>query len=344
MDPSAPAMGGHRAISIIDIAAAAGVSRSTVSRALNDQAGVNPSVRSHVKDVAARMGYMKDFRAQALKTQKTHTVGMLVRAVQLSFYGEFVAAVQRSLERKGFRLAVVTQGVRQSETEALHFLMGQRPEAVVVASGRISEELLEGPAARIPIVLAGPCSDASTFGSVGYGTDAAAELARVVAERGHREVVTLSSSTSRTLDARSARMGAELRAQGVRVVEVPFGSGDRPEPDALRAALSTCTAVMTPGDPVAVAAWEQMETFGLAVPHDVSLTGFDGVGQLATPVLGLTTVRLPVREAAEQAVTQVVARLQDDSLGAWHSVLEGTVVLGRTLDAPRRRTTSPTRP
>lgn len=323
----------ERSVSIIDIAREAGVSRSAVSRALNDQAGVNARIREHVKDVASRMGYVKDFRAQALKTRQTHTVGILVRAVQLSFYGEFVAAVQRSLEHQGYRLAVVTHGVRQSESEALEFLMGQRPEAAIVASGRISEELVEGAARRVPVVLVGPSSKSTSFGSIEYGTQGAADLAKLVAERGHREAVVLSAPAqgSRTLAARTKRMVSALDALGVRVVQVPFGPDDQPDAGLLRDALRTASVVMAPGDPIAMSAWEQISAWGMEVPGDVSLTGFDGVGQLATPVLGLTTVRLPVVDAAERAVAQVVARLRDRSVAPSHTVLEGEVVRGRTL-------------
>lgn len=91
--------------------------------------------------------------------------------------------------------------------------------------------------------------------------------------------------------------------------------------------------MVCPNDPVLMDVWETLHAWGLNIPEDVSLTGYDGVGQLASPVLGITTWRQPLSEMAAAAVGHLAA-LPDTPVT--HRHFRGEYIRGRTPDVSGR--------
>ncbi|WP_165497131.1 LacI family DNA-binding transcriptional regulator [Rhodococcus sp. ABRD24] len=320
-------------ITIADVAAAAGVSKSAASRALLAQPGVSDDAKQHIEAVAARLGYVKDIRAQALKAKNTNIVGVFVRSVRLSFYGEMIAHLQEHLEEAGFALAVGTASAGTTTADALAGLLGLRPEALVIASGRIPEPQIVPVARRLPTVLMGRSSAAPSIGSVCDDGRGAEVLAGLITHAGHRVVGVLhvAAEHSTTLYQRSTRMQRALAAAGVDTVTIPRAAdGDHPDPGALARCLDHVSVIMCPNDPTLLSTWEQLTALGIRVPEDIALTGYDGIGQLASPVLGLTTWRQPIEEITAATARQVLRRLTGES-APQHTELTGSLIRGRTL-------------
>lgn len=318
-------------VSLLDVAAAAGVSKSTASRALLGQSSVSASARDHVLATAARLGYFKDSRAHALKSGRSRTVAIFVRAVNLSFYGALIDVIQDALEEQGFQLAITTTG--SGATRPVDTVMGLRPEGVIVASGRVSLSEFESQS-YVPVVVVGPRSDSSALSSIsddGAGVDA---LAALVVECGHKNVgvLTVDAARSATLGARTLEMVAAIRSRGLEPVVVPVtGPEDRPNSELLRSATKSVTAILCPNDPIMIHVWEELYRWGIRVPDDISLTGYDGLGTLASPVLGLTTWTQPIVEMGRAAALEVVKRIADRDAPAIHLDFRGELVRGRTL-------------
>lgn len=320
-------------ITISDVAAAAGVSKSAASRALLAQPGVSEDARNHIEAVAARLGYVKDIRAQALKAKNTNIIGVFVRSVRLSFYGEMIAHLQEHVEAAGFVLAVGTASSGAAADDALAGLLGLRPEALVIASGRIPEAQFLPVARRLPTVLMGRPSTSLSIGSVCDDGRGAEVLAGLIAHAGHRAVgvMQVDAEHSATLHQRSMRMQRALTEAGIDTFVLPRDpDGDRPEPGALARCLGRVSVIMCPNDPALLSTWEQLAALGVRVPEDVALTGYDGIGQLASPVLGLTTWRQPIEQITAATARQVLLRLTGGSAPE-HTALTGTLIRGRTL-------------
>jgi len=326
-------VGHSRRPSIVDVAAAAGVSKSTVSRAMLDQSGISAATRERIAEAARELGYVKDTRAQALKTTSTQTVALLVRSARLSFYGELMALLQQEIEANGMRFAVTTQSAAQSAENALDQVMGLRPNALIVASGRVPDVEIERHARTIPVVLVGPQNAPHSVGTVSDDSTGAEILASLVVVQGHREVAVLAHSTARssTIARRSERMIQALTQQGATVRVVRLSDDDTPLDGDLAEAVRHVTAIMCPSDPTMVATWERLREWQIDVPGDISLTGYDGVGQLASPVLGLTTWRQPLERLARAASAQVIGRLYTAHAPARHESFTGRLIRGRTL-------------
>lgn len=319
-------------ITIADVAAAAGVSKSAASRALLAQPGVSDDAKQHIETVAAQLGYVKDTRAQALKAKNTKIIGVFVRSVRLSFYGEMIANLQEHLEAAGFTLAVGTASTGTTTATALAGLVGLRPEALIIASGRVPEREVLPMAERIPTVLMGRSSASPSIGSVCDDGRGAETLAGLIAHAGHRNVGVLhvAEQHSMTLHPRSSRMERALTEVGVNTIRIPRAAdGDHPEPAVLSRCLADVSAIMCPNDPTLLSTWEQLTALGIRVPEDIALTGYDGVGQLASPVLGLTTWRQPIEEITAVTARQVLNRLNGGA--PEHTELPGSLIRGRTL-------------
>lgn len=334
---------------ILDVAARAGVSKSVVSRVLTDAPGVAQATRDRVRAAASELGYVANAMAQGMVARRTHTLGAFVRDAATPFYGHLLTAMQERASRLGYRVVTATGSGSfpvAEERRALESLVGLRVEGLIVCSGALPVEDVLPFAARIPTVVAGRPEQTAALSSVycdelGGGRG----LAEHVFALGHRRVVvlTLEPRTSLTLSPRSRAMVARLRELGaeVREVRAEDHAGGRHEGVAAmvdEALVGGETALMAPSDRYALTVMEALRERGLRAPEDLSVTGYDGVGDLASPWLGLTSWRQPLDVIGAFAVDEVVATLEAGAAGGStrHRAIDGSLLVGRTAGRPVR--------
>jgi DNA-binding LacI/PurR family transcriptional regulator len=251
--------------------------------------------------------------------------------------------MQERASHHGYRVVTATGSGRfelAEERHALETLVQLQVEGLVVCSGLLPASDVATFAARIPTVVAGRPETHADVTSVFCDEDAGgAGLADHVADLGHHRVavIGLPPGRSLTMAPRTAAMARRLRERGVEVVEVAGGLVDevpRLVPE-IRAHPGV-TAVMAPSDLHAVRLLEALAVAGVAAPGELSVTGYDGVGPLRTPLIGLTTWRQPVAEIGAHAVDAVVGLLDTDTVPPHHRSLAGELVVGRTAAPPRR--------
>ncbi|MFC8667519.1 LacI family DNA-binding transcriptional regulator [Streptomyces sp. NPDC057199] len=338
-----------KAPTIIDIAREAGVSKSVVSRALLAQGGVNKETRRRVAEVAERLGYVKNAMAQGLVAQRTHTIGVLVRNVTNPFYGHLQAALEERAAQRGYRVVATTgTGAFEltQERKALQTLLSLRVEGLVVCSGLLSAADITPFVQHVPTVVAGRPERDPALGSVYCDEqDGAAQLVSHLTGLGHRRVGVLRvpRRLSITQYERGTAMERELREAGAEPVVVELDE----RPDSVARAIGTLTAArdgaeavtaaMCPSDHAVLRAVEALQALGLSAPGNMSLTGFDGVAPLSTPLLGLTTLRQPVPEIGRRAIDLVLDQPDARPDDAPHLGLQGTLVIGRTTAPPHPR-------
>ncbi|MBC7305810.1 MAG: LacI family DNA-binding transcriptional regulator [Dietzia sp.] len=328
-------------VDLEDVARAAGVSRSTASRALRGEARVSAETTQRVLETAEALGYVRDIRAAELASTAATTVGLLIRGAERSFYGEVAAKVQAETDLREIDLLVVSGGDdHASQVRALNNLLGHGVAGIMVASGRASLSAAEHAASFVSTVLLGLDSDHASIDSVAIDPASEALLARHVAEAGHRRVAVTTSDQagSTTLQVRTSRFREELERHGA-TTSLVHGMGDRGPVFAaeLRRAIDDgATAVMAGDDPTAVEILELLGEWGLRCPDDVSVTGFDGVGVFLSPLFGLTTMRQPVEQMARWAVQTMVSRVGGAQEGTRHVTYPGQYRPGRTLGPPPR--------
>lgn len=324
-----------------DVAIAAGVSRTSVSRVFLGQNKVSEQTRRRVRAAAERLGYVPNVMASELASGASSTIGLLLRDAANPAYGLLFTELQKAAHDADLTLISMTisaddRGRRQ--VASLHRLMGMRVAGLLVATGGVSSEQLEPFRTRIPIMRAGRPETTSMIHAVSYDEeDSARQLARHVAGFGHRDVavVVTREADSYPEYVRGSTAATALAEHGVRVTRldaVDVLDGVAEAVDLVR--RRAVTAVMCPSDIRLLHLLRALHTAGLSAPEDVSVTGCDGILP-GLDLLGLTTVRLPVEELARRAVRHIGALIgENPPAGVVQERVRGTLVPGRTVGPP----------
>lgn len=318
------------------------MSKSAVSRALSGQGDVSEANRARIERAAAGLGYVANAMARGLANPRTQTLGAVLRDMTRPFYGELLAGMQMSAENHGRQVITVTSATELEVGDALRnlkSLISLQVDGLVIASARLPSDDIVPFIDRTPIVVAGRSETSPGITSV-FSDDifGGAQIADHVMGLGHERIAVLLVDRTYSLSqhTRGASMIDAIRRSG-RQVETWSLSEDADASAVIAHRIDTTasTAIMCPTDAAAVGALEIMRQRGLSAPADYTVTGYDGIGPLATPYLGLTTYLVPVTEMGRSAINLLVdkidGRARDDRLLA----LRGSTVVGRTAGPPR---------
>ena len=128
----------HRPISIQDIAAAAGVSHSTVSRALHNSELISPEVRKRIQELAAAMGYTPNAVAQSLKSQRTNTVGLVITSIADPFLGRVVRGIEDVAQAANVSVFLsISYNDPEREIEIIETFRRRRVDGVISSTSQI---------------------------------------------------------------------------------------------------------------------------------------------------------------------------------------------------------------
>lgn len=314
-----------RTPTIIDIAAAAGVSKSAVSRALLGQGDVSPETRRRVEDAAKRLGYVANAMARGLVSARTKTIGVVLRDVKKPYYAYLQAGMQAQAERRDYRIVTTTNAGELEVEDAIREitnLISLQVDGLIIAPARLPASAYLRYLQRTSIVVAGRRETDPRISSVACDEyEGGVLIARHLLERGHRDIQVLlvDEAYSVRYHSRGAGMIAGIRDGGghaiVREMPTDLVAADFAE-------SAGVTAIMCPTDASAIDV--------LGAHDNVAVTGFDGYGPLAAPYIGLTTFRQPVEEMGRTAVDLLVDQLEGITDEARFVSLHGAVVAGRT--------------
>ena len=243
-------------VTINDVAAAAGVSRATATRALKGEGRFAEETRARILDISERLGYVPNTMAAELAAGRTGTVGLLLRDASNPAYGLLFSRLQDEANRCGLDLVTVTIGADSGGTKqvtALQRLLGMRVAGLIVATGGVTNAQLEPFADQVRIIRAGRDATGDRVHSVAYDEQThGALLAAHVETLGHRRVAVLATDPAASFPehVRATAMRDHLEAAGVDVTTLPVGAGPAEGVEAALALASTgrITAVMCPSD------------------------------------------------------------------------------------------------
>lgn len=313
---------------ILDLAEHTGLSKSVVSRALRGQYGVSPDAQARVAAAVEELGYVSNAAAQNLSAYRTNTIGVLVRDAASPFYGEMQSALQRqgtALQQRVF----ITSGAldNNDERRALEDLIALRVDGLIVCSGRLPLREVKRFSSKFPVVVAGrPDIDPAIDSVFGDEDEGARQLAAHLFERGHRRVTVLQppSDVSAILHRRATIMAAELQARGAVARLEPIAAPDEAV-SILTRLPADASAVMCPNDRYAAALLLAMRDGS----RELAITGFDGVGGLASRLIDITTWRQPIEGIGATAVDRLLSLVASRS-EVQHIALAGQMHIGRT--------------
>jgi LacI family repressor for deo operon, udp, cdd, tsx, nupC, and nupG len=328
-------------VSIKDIAKTAGVSHSTVSRALSDSPLVSAQTKVRIQRLAREMGYSPDAQARSLVMGRTQTVGVVVTTITDPFIAEIVQVIERTARDHGYSVILASSDAEpEREIAAVEMLRSKRVDGVVVTSSRIGalyQDYLDR--LSVPVVLVNSHSEQRgpyTF-SINVDNRHGAYLAtKHLVELGHRRIayVTGPSDHSDDLD-RIAGYREVLNLAGIGfdpTLVVPGNgraSGGESALPALRALADPPTAVFCYNDMTAIGLMRAARQAGLEVPQTLSLVGFDDIPFASYVQPSLTTIAQPKAKMGARAMEMVLDLMSGPgSTGEDGSIL---VVLGELV-------------
>lgn len=268
---------------IREVADAAGVSRSTASRALSGNGYAAPDVRERVRAAAKELGYVVDGTARSLKQRTSRSVGVLVSDLRNVFYAELASGIGEAARAHGRTLVLVDlRGEGDDELDAAETLVSSRVSGVIATpvSARLSDFLAR---TGVPLIEVDRRFDAESTDAVVVDNRAAARdtTARLL-KAGHRRIALLIDETEWTtgherqrgyLDALAA---GRIRADDSLIVHAGWDAEDAEA--AARGVLSLPerpTAVFTANNVLTEGTWRAASALGLRIPEDLSIVGFD---------------------------------------------------------------------
>ena len=284
------------AVTIRDVAHRAGVSISTVSRALASPDQVAEATRVRVQETARSMGYRPNRAARGLITGRTGSIGLVVPDLENPFFGSICKGVQARARSAGYAVFIAdTDEDPTLEAEVVRSLTKQ-VDGVILCSARGTDAAVERLANEGPLVLVNrtlPGIPSITFDN-GGGLRA---VMRHLVALGHRKIAyaagPITSWSNRERSVAFIAFGAE--SPELELIELgnfpPFFSGGIQACDL--AIASGATAVVAFNDLIAVGLIDRLRQRGLSAPHDVSVTGFDNVPVSTLIWPNLTTVDFP---------------------------------------------------
>lgn len=298
-------------LTIRDVARLAGVSVATVSRVLNNSTQVSPDTRESVMKAVAQLGYRPNANAQALATQVSDTIGVVVMDVSDAFFGALVKAVDMVAQQYQ-KNVLIGNSYHEAEKErnAIEVLIRQRCNALIVHSKALSDEELAAFMEQVPgMVLINRTVPGYLHRCVGLDNVSGAVMAtRMLLNNGHQRIGYLASS-HRIEDNEQRYEGWQraLQEGGVVPLDSWLASGS-PDMQGGEAAMVELlgrnpglTAVFAYNDSMAAGALTALKDNGVAVPQHFSLIGFDDIPIARYTDPQLTTVRYPVASMAKLA-------------------------------------------
>lgn len=326
-----------------DVAAAAGVSVATVSRALSGRGDLPAATRSRIQRVARELGYARSARIGRPSVADPRLIELVLGQFDDGWTEEVTAGVRQAAASAGFDL-VLTQERADVEDDWPERVASRRSSGVVLGLIRPTQKHLERLAElAIPLVLLDPMSDPhGAIASIGTTDElGGGDAARHLLDEGFTQFVIVNGEPrfrfgrARERGFREAVVDRAGTDESVVTVRGDWQDGALTKQ--LRPHLRPGTGVFACNDAMAVGVYRAARQLGLRIPTDIAVVGFDDAPRSATMVPPLTTVRQPIREMGARAVEHLRQLRDGETQGAARMEMPTQLVIRRST-APARRT------
>ena len=336
-----------------DVATRAGVHPGTASRALNPETAsrVNAATAKRVLRAAKALGYQPNPIARSLRTNKTHTIGMLIPDLTNPLFPPMVRGVDQVLSARGYTLLLAdTDNSGEREEQLYTALRNRQVDGLVFGTALRQHPLLQRVIReQVPVVLINRVSDEqSTLAVVGDEISGVRQAVDHLVTLGHRDIAYIagpqntSTGAGRRLAFTQAMSEHGLPSnpalmrecaswteeEGARQLASLLDGGDR------------VTAVVAGNDMIALGCYDVLHARGIDCPGEISVVGFNDmpfVDKFAPP---LTTVRLPNHEIGAEAARLLLDRINGGVHGPRIVTLPVELVIRGSTAPPSRRANS----
>jgi LacI family transcriptional regulator len=324
-------------VTIVEVAAEAGVSFGTVSRVINNDIHVKPETRQRVLETMRRLNFVANRQARILAGGKSNMVGVLVPDLGTEYIGEVVRGIDYELGLAGYDLMVyTTHRTADKEAEYVTSLARDTVEGLLLVLPRNPADYVEVLTQRkFPFVLIdhqGTGDDCPVVGATNW--QGAYNATDYLIKLGHRRIgfitgsLDLGSAIDRLAGYKKALRTNHIEEDPELVYEGRFAQMDGY--DGARKFLSLAnppTAIFASNDVMAMSAMDAVREQGLRVPEDIAIMGFDDIPQAAMLHPALTTVRQPLEQMGRVAAQLLVDMIRKPDLVGYRIELPTELII-----------------
>lgn len=329
-----------RNVTIQDVAKAAGVSISTVSRVLNEKVDVASDTQERVLAVIDELGYTSNLAARSMRSRKKNLIGLVVPDIGYPYSIEIMKGINRAIAESSYDLLVYTTGGIQKvgtvtrEQYYVSLLNNSLTDGVILVASSAAEFITDA-----PIIAVDPHVINPNYPSVqGTNYHGAKEAMEYLLHLGHRRIGFINGRPE-TASASRRFMGYQdaLREAGIELDETLVVSGDFTTQTGHESALQLLslenppTAIFAANDQSAIGVFQAADELGIRIPVDLSVVGFDNISE--AKYLGLTTVDQFLAEMGYVAIQMLIRLIGNDHLGEQIHKMQTKLVIRSSCQA-----------
>ncbi|MXZ31343.1 MAG: LacI family transcriptional regulator [Acidimicrobiia bacterium] len=325
-----------------EVAVAAGVHQSTVSRALRGDPGVADSTRSMIKELAQALGYVPNRSARTLREQGSRVVGVMVDNLDNPFYHLLLAHIHRGVSEAGYSTVLLVDPLhRRADFSRLERLLDSSLDGLVVSTAALDSDtparlVQQG----IPIVLAVRSVPGLDVDIVEPDNRAAGrEAARHLVELGHESIAVIMGPAVVSTSADRLRGVLEVAGDAIDPQNIVHGQYSHDSGQSLLQRVmqreSPPSAIIAGNDIIAIGVLDAARRSGIGVPADLSIIGFDDIPMSSWHSFRLTTVHQDVQGMAAQAARCLIERIQNPDHRPAHYRYPASLTVRGTTAPPR---------
>jgi DNA-binding LacI/PurR family transcriptional regulator len=305
---------------IKDIAKQAGVSHTTVSRALHNSPLISIQTTERIQKIALDLNYHPSFAARSLKTNRSQALGVIVSHIDDPFFSEILQGIDDVAQANGYSLFIAaSQQDALRENAIVATMREHRVDGVILCSPRFTpEQSLRLQSYEIPIVaINNQATEDYQYSIYHDDVDGGRQACEHLISLGHQRIGYLGDASSgRTTQERLAGFQQAMHKAGLVInddyIHQVMGNSARQGYDATDYFLDLAirpTALICYNDMLAVGVLKRLRQAGLIVPNDISVTGFDNIMVSDYTYPPLTTIDQPKRFLGAEAARMMLEQL-----------------------------------
>ena len=331
-------------VSLKDISVRCGVSVATVSKALNGHKDVSAATRERLLKAAKEMGYFPNSQARALKTNRTHNLGVLFldeagSGLTHEFFAKLLNSFKTEAESLGYDITFISGSMGKNRMSTYEHCKYRNVDGVIIAcTDFTTQDVYEVVNGDIPIVTIDHIFDCRTA-VMSNNEKGIEKLIEYVTNKGHTKLAYIQGNKSSVADKRLAGFCKACISRGINVNNDWLVQGDYHNPDKtyeltkkLLSDKDRPTCIFMPDDYSAIGGYNAIKDLGLSIPEDISVVGYAGnnYSQLISP--RLTTYSQHTTKIGKIAARQLISLIEDPQTTFTEVItVEGSLVEGDSV-------------
>lgn len=323
-------------VTSIDVAREAGVSQSAVSRVFSPSGSASAQTAQKVQKAAAKLGYRPNILARSLITGKTRIIGVIVAYLENHFYPEALEKLSYEWQQQGYHLLIFMASNQESDIDdVVQEILDYQVDGIITASVSLSSKLAAKiQKANIPIVMFNRTDDLTHANSVTSNNyQGGFDIAAHFIKSGHQKISYIAgwegASTQRDREQgftdglakygrslHSRAVGNYSHEQAVNAAHELLDQKERPD------------AIFVCNDHMAFAVMDIIRfSYGLRIPEDIAIIGYDDVPPASWGAYSLTTMRQSTDEMVEACVKTLLHSIQTNSTERKSVVIDSPLII-----------------